>query len=158
MELATYLTKLEKNLFFGSARWVADFTESFRDYTLDGATFDMLVTGRMRGKGFLFSRLVSYLLMPNYFAACLVHAGDVDATQARRLLRIAQEYREREELRFVWLVLVQQGPFTRKVRALLDSLRQADTLAVALVDLEGEEVIVNDAYLGRRMQRHVKVF
>ncbi len=64
MELDDYLLKLEKNLLFGSARWVADFTESFRRYPLEGVTFDMVVTGKMRAKGFLLSRLVSFLLMP----------------------------------------------------------------------------------------------
>lgn len=157
MELDQYLLNLEKNLLFGSARWVADFTESFRHYSLGGMTFDMVVTGKMRAKGFLLSRLVSYLLMPNYYAACLVYAGELDGRRLRQLSQVALDYAEREELRWVWLVLPQPN-VTRKMRELVTSQGEPDNLGLALVDLEAEEVTTNGSYMGNRLARHVRCF
>lgn len=158
MELDDYLLRLEKNLLFGSARWVADFTESFRRYSLGGVTFDMVITGKMRAKGFLLSRVVSYLLMPNYYSACLVYAGELDARRLKELYRIALDYAEREELRWVWLVLPQKEPLPRKLRSLVTGKENSDKLGVALVDLSSQEVFTDESRLGRAMARHVRCF
>mgnify|MGYP001070807892 CR=1 FL=1 len=158
MELDRYLTNLEKELMLGKGRWVADFNESFRHYPIADVTFDMVVTGKMRSKGFLLSRLVNFLLMPNYFAACLVYGSELDSARARKLLKIASDYAEREELRWVWLVLAQSGDFPRKIRSLLDSLAHSQNLGVALVNLEAEEVTCSESYLGRKMRGYVGCF
>jgi hypothetical protein len=158
MELEHYLLNLEKGLLFGSARWIADFGESFRDYAIEDVSFDLYVSGKMRARGFMLSRLASWLLMPNYHAACLAYGGEVDAAKLKKLTRIVADHTAKKEMRWAWLVIPQNGAFTRKVRAVLESQSRDDTVGIALVDLDAQEVTTSPTYLGKRMAEHVRRF
>ncbi|MGQ9585646.1 MAG: hypothetical protein ACUVXG_09630 [Anaerolineae bacterium] len=153
-----YVFRLERNLMTGSARWVADFTESFRNYQVQDVLFDMVVTGGMRVRsGLFFSRLFSFLALPNYQTACFVYCARVEPGILRKLLRAIQSHMETHALRWTWLVLPREGPFPDKVQRMVEKLDSPE-IGVALVDVASGEVLTSRSYLGQRMKAHVRCF
>lgn len=157
MHLSDYLAKLESGLVLGGGRWIADFNEAFRDYNLDGLTFDLLVVGSMRNRGFFVSRFLAWLTVPNYWAACFVYSGDPELGQLPRLLRTISKFMEKNEYTWSWLVLTKEGPFSRKARSMVESHNQHE-IGIALVDLVSQEIVASKSRVGRWMPRFIKTF
>ncbi len=157
MDKAEYLLKLERNLMTGSARWICDFTESFRDHTVDGVRFDMLLRAKTRVKGFFLSNIMSFFILPNYKAVCFVCTSDQAKRGLRSLLTVASRYMESEELNWCWLVIVGHGSFPSKLRKAVvrNDVRE---FGVALVDLDSQEILTNSSFMGKRMTRHIRCF
>lgn len=141
----------------GSARWIADFTESFRDHPIKRETFDMVVRGSTRPKGFLLSRLFAYLSLPDYSLACFARSGKVDSKTLDRLIRLVLDHMKETNLTWSWLVIAQQGSPDQRVRELVQK-KETRELGIALVDISSGEVTTNPSYVGRRMVDHVRCF
>lgn len=152
-----YLLRLEKNLMVGSARWVADFRESFRGYQIEDTHFDMMVRGGMKIKGFLLSRLFSFLVMPNYQVACFVYSQELEASTLRSLVRRLLEHMKEVGLDWAWLVIPKEGAFSEKVQKAVEKIDYRE-IGIALVDLAAREVSTNPSYVGKQMGRHVRCF
>ncbi|MFQ6014775.1 MAG: hypothetical protein ACE5NP_04970 [Anaerolineae bacterium] len=157
MDKEEYLTKLERNLMAGSARWVTGFNESFRDEVVGGIRFDMLVTGKTRVKGFFLSNIMSYFILPNWLVACFVFSGDLGQHSVHSLLRVVSKYMDDKELNWCWLVIVKEGSFSSKVKKLVANHRQRD-IGLALVDVSSQEIIGSSSYLGKKLPQHLKCF
>jgi len=157
MELRDYLLKLENNLIVGGGRWVADFTESFWEHQVGGLTFDMIVTGHMRTRGFLLSRFISWLAMPNYQAACFVYSQDPELKRLSKTLKAIKGFMQERELAWSWLVVPREGAFSQQAKAVVEK-DESQELGIALVDLSSQEITSSRSYIGRRMPRFVKCF
>ncbi len=157
MTIDEYLLRLEKNMLMGSARWIADFTESFRHYAIEGTVWDMVVRGHMRGKGLFLSRLFAYLSLPNYQVACFAYTRERGDSDLHGLVKCIQGYMEAEELDWCWLVLPQEGPFSSRLRAALEKIDYRE-LGIALVNISSREIFTNPSYVGKRLRDHVKCF
>jgi len=157
LAMKDYLIRLENNLMLGSGRWIADFTESFWAFRVGDTTFDMLILGNTRPKGFLLSRLFSWLTLPAYRVACFTYSKDPRLNHLGTLTRSVKRYMKEQDLTWSWLVLPGEGPFTERARAVVqkNDLRE---IGIALVDLAAQEVVTNDSFLGRRMRRFVGGF
>lgn len=157
MDQAEYLLKLEQNLMTGSARWVCDFTESFRDHTLDGVRFDMLLRAKTRVKGFFLSNIMSFFILPNYRAACFVCGSDGAKHGLQTLLTVVARYMEAEGLHWCWLIILEHGSFPGRLRKAVvrNNMRE---VGVALVDLSSQKIVTNPSFMGRRMARHIRCF
>ena len=153
-----YLLRLESNLMLGSGRWIADFTESFWDFRIGNTTFDMLILGNTRPKGFLLSRLFAWLTLPAYGVACFVCSlNDPQLKQLGSLAKIIKRYMKEQDLTWSWLVLPSEGSFTKKAKAVVQK-DDSHEIGIALMNLAAQEVVTNDSYLGRRMRRLVGDF
>lgn len=152
-----YLLKLERNLMVGSGRWVADFVESFWNHPVGDVTFDLLIRGGMRPKGFVVSRVVALLTTPNYQVACFGYTGDPELKRLPSVLRAVRNYMQDHQVEWAWLVIPHEGEFPSKVRARVEKndLRE---LGIALVDLTTQEIVASRSYVGRRMSRFVRCF
>ncbi|MBM3134268.1 MAG: hypothetical protein FJZ89_03065 [Chloroflexi bacterium] len=157
MTIDEYLLRLENNLLTGSARWVADFTESFRHYKIEDTVWDMVVRGHMRGKGLFLSRLFAYLSLPNYQVACFVYTRELGDSDLRRMARHLLGYMKGEELDWCWLVLPREGPFSSRLQVALEKIDYRE-LGIALVNISSREIFTNPSYVGRRLRDHVKCF
>lgn len=157
MQLAQYLDKLESNLMLGGGRWIADFNEAFRDYTLDDFTFDLLLVGSMRNRGFFLSRFISWITVPNYWAACFVYSKDPDLQNLPRLLQTVSKYMTKNEYTWSWLVFPREGPFSRKARSVVETHNLRE-IGIALVDLEAREVVASKSRVARWMPSFIKTF
>ena len=154
MDLHAYLLRLEENLMTGSARWIADFTESFRDYRIKDEKFDMLVRGSTRPKGFFLSRLFAYFSLPDYLLACFAHSGEVDGKRLDGLIQLVREHMREGNLTWSWLVLPQEGAPALGVKELVRK-KEIHEIGIALVDISSGEITTNPSYVGRRMVDHV---
>ena len=152
-----YLLTLENNLMLGSGRWIADFKESFWDFRVGNITFDMLILGNTRPKGFLLSRIFARLTLPAHRVACFVRSEDPELEHLGTLTKSVGRYMKEQDLTWSWLVLPGESRFAKRAKAAVqkNNLRE---VGIALVDLSAQEVITNDSYLGRRMRQLVGRF
>jgi len=157
VKIREYLLKLEDNLMTRGGRWVADFTESFWGLPVGDTAFDMVILGNTRPRGFLLSRFFSWVALPNYPVACFAYSDDPDLKRLSPSLKAIAEYREKEEMPWAWLVIVNEGPFSRRAKALVEK-NDAKEIGVALVDLASQEITASKSYIGRRMGRIAKRF
>ena len=155
--LKDYLAKLEMELMVGGGRWVADFSESFWNYPIGKTRFDMLLTGGMRGRGFLISRVVNWFFIPNYFVACFAYSTSHNLTNLHSILDAVEQFRHERELAWCWLVIAREGRFSRRDRQVVEH-NDTRELGIALVDLKNEEVTTSSSYIGKRMARFVRCF
>ena len=152
-----YLLKLENNLMLGGGRWIADFNESFWNFSFNGIIFEMMIYGGMRLKGFALSRLASTLLMPNYQAACFAYSEDPGLKRLPGVLKAVQRYMKDKEIKWSWVVIPCESAFSPQARASMEK-NEAQDLGIALVNLKTQEIITNRSYIGRRMARFVNTF
>ena len=152
-----YLLKLEMDLMVGGGRWVADFSESFWDYPISSVPFKLVLTGGMRGRGFLISRVVNWFFIPNYQVACLAYTTERNLTHLYSILEAVEQFRKDKDLAWCWLVIPKESSFSRRDKLVVE---QNDTreLGIALVDLSSETITTNASYIGRRMARFVRCF
>ena len=140
-------------------RFVADFTESFRQFKLRGVEFDAMIRGGTRVKGFLLSRVFSYLVNPNYQVACFILSIDPKKVFRKedygRYVAAIKSFMKREEIKWTWLYMAAQEP-TPEIRRAVERTTDTST-GVALVDLQTGEVFHSDSYLGRQATRYVKI-
>jgi hypothetical protein len=107
-----FIGGLERELQRGRAQWVADLNESFRDYQVSGETFSLLARGGSRPKGFLLSRMLSYLVMPSYKVCMYVQWLDKSRAKEHlmRLLRVIETQRDQKDIKWSWLLLLGDEP------------------------------------------------
>lgn len=157
MKLEDYLGKLETGLMLGGGRWIADFNEAFRDYELDGLKFDLVLVGSMRNRGFLVSRFLSWITVPNYLAACFVYSQDPELKHLPALTRSIAKFMQQNEYTWSWLIFAHEGEFSRKARSIVENHNQPE-LGVALVDLAAKEVVASKSRVGRWIPKFIKTF
>lgn len=157
MDVDDYLLALERNLMVGSGRWVADFNESYREYSLGDVVFDMMVTATVRPKGFFLSKVAAWLTTPNYHIACFAYSKDPELKQFHEVSKTIATYLKKEELAWAWLVMPHEKGFSRKAESMVQSTGIRE-IGVALVDLSAQEIVNSDSYWGGRMVRFIKCF
>jgi hypothetical protein len=143
----------------GKGRWVADFNESFRDYQIGDVTFDVFISGNTRMKGFVLSRLYSFLLNPNYevgfFVVRMPQQNQLTRRRLRKWILAVKAGMRKAEMRWAWLTILGDAPndSTRQyVREATDS-----DVGVAYVDISSREIVASDTYLGRQLKKYVKL-
>ncbi len=152
-----YLLKLEYNLMLGGGRWIADFNESFWNFSYNEVIFEMMICGGMRPKGFALSKLASTLLMPNYHAACFAYPDDPGLKRLPVMLKAVQRYMKDREIQWSWVVIPCESAFSPQARASLER-NEARDLGIALVNLQTQEIVTSHSYIGRRMGRYINTF
>ena len=151
--------RLEKYFLTGQARWVADFNESFLNYREGDVKFDLFIAGNTRSKGFILSRLFSFLLNPNYevgfFAISLDEESEPNDRRLRKWILAVKSCMQKHEMKWAWLMLVGQSPSESVKRCVKEA--QDRTVGVAYADASSRQVISADAYLGRQLKKYVKI-
>ena len=152
------MTRIEKSLMLGRGRFIADFTESFRNYRVDNVIFDAFVHGNTRMKGFLLSRLFSATINPNYYVACFMISiadnKDFDRRFLSELLQAVRVRMKEDEMRWAWLFV-----FTAKaadaLRKMIEGLKD-QFIGVAMIDASSGNVVHSDSYIGKQAKRFIK--
>lgn len=157
MEVKDYLVKLEDNLIVGSGKWVADFNESFWEYSMGDLVFDMFITAKVRPKGFFLSKVAAWLTTPNYYVACFAYSKDPGLKRLHEILTTISRFLKEEEFAWAWLVIPHEGEFSRKARMMVEHTDVRE-IGIALVDLNSQEIINSASYWSQRMPRFIKCF
>lgn len=149
---------LERELQRGRARWLADLSETFRDYQVSGEVFPLLARGGTRPKGFLLSRFLAYMVMPNY-NVCM-YAQWVDRSRAKeqlmRLLRIVETQRDQKDLKWSWLLLLSDEPAPDSVNKLISQFGNRD-VGLGYVNISTGEMSTSPNQLGRSMANQMRL-
>lgn len=159
MTTEEHVTKLEKTLMAGRGRWIADFNESSRNYEINGIVFDALIEGNTRMKGFLLSRLYSFLANPNYSVGCFVlstkSGRKLDPSSLTRVLAAVKSYMKSKEIKWSWLFIFS----AEKVQSLSRMIQRIDDkdIGAVLVDVNSREIFCSSSYLGKQAKRFVKI-
>lgn len=144
----------------GKARWVADFTESFRNRRVGDTVFDMLVTGKTRPSGLLLSRIFAFFFTPNYKVACLVRSVtdglSLDRLRLAEILRATEKFMKRNEIDWSWVVIAKEGAFPETLKNFVQTYRTRE-VGVALVDVSSGDMTTSDSFIGRNLERYAKV-
>ncbi len=156
MDEKAFLDAVEYQLTEGGARWVADFPESIRQVRIGGTDFDMVARGSTRGKsGYFLSVFAARFTLPDYSVACVVKVvdkGGWDEQEIRRALAATQNFMEKNELRWTWLVLAQPGEPSRAATRVVEGISSKET-GVALVNLDNQRAVHSSNLLGRNVHR-----
>jgi hypothetical protein len=151
--------RLEKEMMKGRGRWVADFTESFRDYRVGDVTFDLFISGNTRMKGFFLSRLYSFFVNPNYevgfFALSTDQENEPNPRRLRKWILAVKSCIRNMEMKWAWLALLGVSPsetVARHVREATDP-----EVGVAYIDMGSRQVVTADTYLGRQLKKYIKL-
>jgi hypothetical protein len=143
----------------GRGRWVADFTESFRNFKANDVTFDAFVQGNTRLKGFILSRMFSATINPNYSVGCFMvskeTAKDLDKKYLDKLLRAVRSFIKENEMKWAWLFIL-SAKSTDNTRKLVESVRD-QFVGVAMLDVDSGNVVHSDSYIGKQAKRFIKV-
>ena len=153
-----FMGGLERELQRGRARWVADLSESFRDYQISGEVFPMVARGSTRSKGFLLSRFLSVAVMPNY-NVCM-YAQRLDATRARehvmRLVRILETRRDEKDIKWSWLLLLSDEPPPDALSKVIGQFGNKD-IGLCYVNILTGEISTSPNQLGRSMANQMRM-
>jgi hypothetical protein len=153
-----FIGGLERELQGGRARWLADLSETFRDYQVSGEVFPLLARGGTRPKGFLLSRFVAFTIMPNY-KVCM-YANWVDGPHARekvmRLLRIVETQRDQNDIKWSWLLLLGDEPAPEPVNKLIGEFGNRD-VGLGYLNTSSGEIRTSPNQLGRSMANQMRL-
>ena len=152
-----YLLKLERNLMLGAGRWVAEFRESFRNFTVGGHTFDLYVRGGLRPKGLLLSRLFAYFSLPDYGVAFYARHVPEDNFDLDELRKAVEKRAKDNNVKWTWLVLVRSGSFSEKLVKKVDGFERPET-GITLVNLVERDIDTSSNTLGRKAHGFVGIF
>jgi hypothetical protein len=152
-----YLGKLERELMQGSGRWVADFSESFRNVRVQGRAFDMFIRGNTRGRsGYFFSAMLSKTMLPSYAASCFVRVvGRGQTLSVEELggyISTVHDYIRENEGRWAFLLLVYTGKIPEQIRQMILNLND-EVVGVACVDIQSMQVVNDSSFIGRSASR-----
>lgn len=150
------LILIEKELMAGRGKWIADFTESKRNFKVGDITFDLFIRGGTKVKGFLLSRVFSYLLCPDYLVACFIYkareGAHVNRELLQRMLEIIKKFMKKEELHWSWLIVLQRK-YPTPLKEFVNDLTSRE-VGVILYDVNSREISYNSP-LGKQMAKHV---
>ena len=153
-----FVDGLERELQRGRAQWVTDLNESFRDYQISGEAFPLLARGASRPKGFLLSRFLSYMVMPNYHAC--MYTQWLDASRPKehvmRLLRIIETQRDQKDIKWSWLLLMGDEPAPDSANKLITQFGNRD-IGLGYVNIVNGEMITSPNQLGRSMTNQMRL-
>ena len=153
------LVQIEKTLMLGRGRWIADFTESFRNWNVRDVTFDAFIQGNTRMKGFLLSRLFSTTVNPNYQVGCYIistdRAKDIDRKSLLKMLHAVRASMKENEMKWAWLFILcaKAADFQKK---LVESIRD-QSIGIALLDVDSKNTVSSDSYIGKQAKRFIKL-
>ena len=153
------IQKLEKQMMKGRGRWVADFNESFLDYRVGDVSFDLFILGNTRVRGFILSRLFSFLLNPNYevgfFAITTGDTNEVNSRRIRKWILATKSCMRKCEMKWAWLLLVGKALDESGEKCVQEATDR--DVGVAYWNTNSGQIVSADTYLGRQLKRYVKI-
>jgi hypothetical protein len=145
----------EEQLVRGNLRWLANFNEIHRTYTIGDITFPIYASGSLQERGFFLSKIFSALVTPKYKIHFLLYTSpEIDPKFLRKLILSCKNRFGAED--WVFLSIVQSQPFGK---ALKESIKDATdkTIGIAAYSLASKETISSDNVLGKGLQKQLKL-
>jgi len=154
-ELDFITDMVEERLVKGNLRWLANFNEIRRDYTVGDVTFPLYASGSLQEKGFLLSRVFSALVTPKYkvhFLLCT--SPEIDSKFLRKLVLLLKGRFGADD--WVFVGLVQSQPIGKSTKEAVEGVAEKN-LGIAFYSLASKEIISSNNVLGRNLSKQLKL-
>jgi hypothetical protein len=154
-ELGFIVDMMEEQLAKGNLRWLANFTEIYRDYALGDFVIPIYAVGSLTEKGFLLSRVFSFFVTPKYKIRFLLYTPiELSVKSLRKLILSCKRKFGADD--WIFITLVQAKPIEKAVKNVISNLADK-RVGVAAYSLASKTEISSDNVLGRALKKHLKL-
>jgi hypothetical protein len=154
-ELSFIVDMMEEQLAKGNLRWLANFTEIYRDYTLGDFTVPIYAVGSLTEKGFFLSRIFSFFVTPKYKIHFLLYTTtELGVKSLRKLILSCKRKFGADD--WLFITLVQDKPIEKAAKSAVLNLAD-ERVGVAAYSLASKSEISSDNVLGRSLKKNLKL-
>ncbi len=154
IELTFINDLIEEQIIKGRFRWIANFNEIRRSYTVEDLTFPIYALGGLQERGFLLSRIYSAMVVPRYKVHLLVYsASEIDRDLLKKMIFALK--RKFPAPDWVFLILVQGQPIGSSLKASIQDIEDKN-LGIAAYGLGEKDTITSNNVLGRGLSKQIK--
>ena len=154
-ELNFITDMLEEKLAKGNLRWLANFKEIHRDYTIGDFKVPVYALGSLEERGFLLSRIFSFFVTPKYKIHLLLYtSNDIDVKFLRNLILSCKNKFGSDDLIFIELV---QSKLIEKTMKDAVSNFSDNRVGVVASSLASKDEIYSDNVLGKSLKKQIKL-
>ena len=154
-ELGFITDMMEERLAKGNLRWLANFTEIYRDYALGDFTVPIYALGSLTEKGFFLSRIFSFFVTPKYKIHFLLYTSTgLSVKSLRKLILSCKRKFGADD--WIFITLVQAKPLEKNVKNAVLHLAD-EKVGVAAYGLTSKSEISSDNVLGRALKKNLKL-
>jgi len=152
IELSLINDLVEERLVKGDLRWLANFNEIHKDYSVDGITFPIYASGGLQEKGFLLSRIFSGLVTPRYKVNFFFYgSSELEPKFLKKILLIFKKEFGIDD--WIFLNLVQKHPFQKDLKQMVIEFADRN-IGIAAFSLDTKEAISSNNTLGRNLLKN----
>lgn len=154
-ELNFIADMIEEQLAKGNLRWLAHFTEIYRDYALGDFVIPIYAVGSLTEKGFFLSRIFSAFVTPKYKIHFLLYtSAELSVKTLRKLILSSKRNFGAED--WIFITLVHRKPIGKNVESVVSNLAD-ERVGVAAYSLASKSEISSDNVLGRALKKNLKL-
>lgn len=154
-ELDFITDMVEEQIVKGGLRWLANFNEVRRDFTIGDISFPVYASGGLEEKGFFLSRIFSAMVTPKYKIHLLIYASPViDPKFVRKIIISCKSRFATDD--WIFLGLVQTQPLEKTFRDTIAGIGDK-TVGVGAYSLTSKETISSNNVLGKGLVRQLKL-
>jgi hypothetical protein len=154
IELTFISDLIEEQLIKGRLRWLANFNEIRRDYSVEDTVFPIYASGGLQERGFLLSRAYSAMVTPRYKVNLFLYTAPEITKEVLRKIVLALK-RKFEAPDWVFLILVQGQPIGKALRDEVEEITDKN-LGIAAYGLGAKETVTSNNVLGRGLAKQLK--
>lgn len=146
---------VEEQLVRGNLRWLANFSEIHKDYTIGDVTFPLYASGGLQEKGFFLSKIFSALVTPRYKIHLLIYTEqNFDPKLVRKLVLTCKNKFGSED--WIFLGLVQRETFQKATKEAVTNTADKNVGIVAY-SLASKERVTSENVLGKGLAKQLKL-
>ena len=154
-ELNFIVDMMEEQLARGNLRWLANFTEIYRDFALGDFVVPIYAVGSLTEKGFFLSRIFSFFVTPKYKIHFLLYtSAELSVKSLRKIILSCKRKFGADD--WIFITLVHSKPLEKNVKNTLLNLAD-DKVGVAAYSLASKDEISSDNVLGRALKKNLKL-
>lgn len=154
-ELSFITDLMEEKIAKGKLRWLANFNEIHRDYTLGEFTIPLYAAGGLEEKGFFLSKIFSTLVTPKYKIHLLFYTSSETDVRFLRDLVITCKSKFAEDS-WILIGLVQTNPFRRTVKTAIENIAD-NNVGVTAYSLTSKKTASSKNVLGKALQKQLRL-
>ena len=154
-ELGFIADMMEERLAKGNLRWLANFTEIYRDFALGDFIIPIYAKGSLTEKGFFLSRVFSAFVTPKYKIHFLLYTSiELSAKSLRKLILSCKRKFGADD--WVFITFVHRKPLEKNVKNAVLNLAD-EKVGVAAYGIASKSEISSDNVLGRALKKRLKL-
>ena len=154
-ELGFITDMMEEQLAKGNLRWLANFTEIYRGYTLGDLEIPIYAVGSLTEKGFFLSRIFSFFVTPKYKIHFIFYTTtELSVKSLRKLILSCKRKFDADD--WIFITLVQVKPLEKAVKSAVLNLAD-EKVGVAVYSLASKSEISSKNVLGRALKKNLKL-